>query len=73
MDRLYGGVTADPTETDTGNDTLVGGSSDDKLYGQDGNDLLEGGKGADFIDGGAGTNTADKDVLDSDINIEKFI
>ena len=41
-------------QTNTGDDTLLGGQGDDSLFGQDGADSLVGGTGADTLFGGDG-------------------
>ena len=81
-DRLYGGVNNDLLDGGggvdrlfggDGNDTLLGGSSNDKLYGEGGNDSLNGQGQSDLIDGGDGMDSAQKDLLDSVVNVESVL
>ena len=56
---LSGDLIDDPviTETQAGNDTLLGGTGDDVIFGQRGDDVLDGGAGNDRLVGGAGADT----------------
>jgi len=72
-DRLDGGGGVDRLFGGDGNDTLLGGSSNDKLYGEAGNDSLDGQGQSDLVDGGDGTDSAQKDLLDSVVNVESLL
>lgn len=48
---IFGG-----TDTDTGNDQILGGAGNDSLDGGNGNDILKGGAGKDSLVGGAGND-----------------
>jgi Ca2+-binding RTX toxin-like protein len=58
-DTLLGGDGADRFwgETDSGNDSLVGGLGNDSMFAGDGNDTLEGNAGADSLRGGSGDDS----------------
>ncbi len=56
------------TNSDSGNNTIVGGSADDNLTGGDGIDTIRGGAGKDTINGGAGA-----DRLEGGAGIDTFV
>jgi Ca2+-binding RTX toxin-like protein len=69
--RLIGGAGNDTLRGGDGNDVLNGGHGQDELYGEAGNDLLQGRDGAaDLLDGGDGDDKADRDPLDTLVNVE---
>jgi Ca2+-binding RTX toxin-like protein len=56
MDETNGPLPAAQLFGGSGNDTLIGGSSNDALHGQDGNDTLIAGGGDDFVLGQSGND-----------------
>lgn len=45
------------SDSECGNDVLLGGAGNDKLFGQGGNDVLDGGDGDDYLQGGTGDDS----------------
>ena len=69
--RLIGGAGDDVLRGGEGNDYLDGGHGEDELFGEGGNDILRGRDGqADLLDGGGGEDRADRDPLDTLVDVE---